>query len=123
MDTERKPSFNWDIYRSSKQGRRISNNRKAKKTKSNLEKGEKDALKELLERTDVLITNVDNGGAVVILETKDYINEASRQMNVTFKFKDLPNDRTVTRNKLINETIDRFKQEQLIPKKLLKHWK
>ena len=71
----------------------------------------------------MLITNVDNGGAVVILETKDYINEASRQLNVTFNFKDLPNDRTVTHNKLINETIDRFKQEQLIPKKLLKHWK
>ena len=113
MDTERKPSFNWDIYRSSKQGCRISNNRKAKKTKSNLEKGEKDALKELLERTDVLITNFENGGAVVILETKDYINEASRQLNVTFNFKDLPNDRTVRHN---NETIDRFKQEQLIPK-------
>ena len=33
MDTERKPSFTWNIYRSSNQGRRMSNNRKAEKNK------------------------------------------------------------------------------------------
>ena len=73
---------------------------KAKKSKSNPDKGERDALKELSERTNVLITNADKGGAVVIYETKDYINEANRQL---------------THNKLINDAIDRFKQEQLIP--------
>ena len=31
MDTERKPSFNWNIYKSSKQERRISNKRKSDK--------------------------------------------------------------------------------------------
>ena len=76
INSKRKPSFIWNIYRSSIQRRRISNNRKAKKTKSNLDKGERDALKELSERTDVLTTNADKGGAVVIWETKEYINEA-----------------------------------------------
>ena len=73
---------------------------KAKKSKSNPDKGERDALKELSERTNVLITNADKGGAVVIYETTDYMNEANRQL---------------THNKLINDAIDRFKQEQLIP--------
>ena len=64
----------------------------------------------------MLITNADNGGAAVILETKDYINEANRQLNVTSSYKKLPDDPTVTHNKLINDSIDRFKQEQLMPK-------
>ena len=50
---------------------------KPKKPKSNLDKGERDALKKLSERTDVLITNANKGGAVVFWETKDYINEAN----------------------------------------------
>ena len=58
---------------------------KPKKTKSNLDKGKKDTLKELSEQTDVLITNVDNDRAVVIWETKDYINEANKQLNVISK--------------------------------------
>ena len=117
MDTERKPSFNWNIYRSSKQERRISNKRKADKTeKQARQKRERDALKELSERTDVLITNADKGGAAVIWETKAYINEANRQLNVTSSYKKLLNDPTVTHNKLINDAIDRFKQEQLTPK-------
>ena len=42
--------------------------------KSKLCKGERDSLKELSEPTDVLITNADKGGVVVIWKTKDYIN-------------------------------------------------
>ena len=50
---------------------------KPKKTKSNLAKREGDALKELSERTDVLITNADKSGAAVIWETRDYIIETN----------------------------------------------
>ena len=79
--------------------------------------------KELSERTNLFITNPCKDGAVVSWETKDYINEANRQLNVTSNYKTLSNDPSVTRSKLINNTIDWFKQEQLIPKKLLKHSK
>ena len=72
--------------------------------------------KELSERTNLLITNPCKGGAVVIWETKDYINEANRQLNVTSNYKKLSNDPVVARIKLINNAIDRFKEEQLIPK-------
>ena len=89
---------------------------KPKRPRSNLDEGERDAHKELSVRTDVLITNADKGGAVAIWETKDHINEANRQLNVTSNYKKLPKDPTVTHNKLINDAIDRFKQEQLISK-------
>ena len=57
----------------------------------------------------MFIINADKGGAVVIRETMDYISETNRQLNVTFKYKNLPNDTTVTPNKLIHGAIDRFK--------------
>ena len=57
----------------------------------------------------MFITNADKGGAVVIRETVDYISETNRQLNVTFKYKNLPNDPTVTPNKLIHGATDRFK--------------
>ena len=63
----------------------------------------------------MLITNANEGGAGVMWETKDYINEANRQLNTTSNYKKLPNDPTVTYNKLINDSIDWFKQEQLRP--------
>ena len=56
-------------------------------------------------------TKVEQSG-----ETKDYINEANRQLNVTFNYKNLPNHPTVTHNKLINHAIGRFKQDSEAPK-------
>ena len=105
MDTERKPLFNWNIYKSSKQAHRISSNRKAKK--SNLGKGERQSLKELSGQTDVLIRKADKGGAVVIWETKDY-KEPNWQPNLTSNYKKLTNYPTVSHNKLINDAIDWF---------------
>ena len=106
MDTERKPSFNLNIFRSSKQGRRISNKRKAKWTATYAK--ERDALKDQSKRTEVLITNTDKGGAVLIWGTKDFINEANRQLNVTSTYKKLPSDPTVIHSKLITDAINRF---------------
>ena len=40
-----------------------------------------------------------------MLETKDYISEANQQLNVTPHYKKLPDDPTVTQNKLINDAI------------------
>ena len=60
MDTD-------DVNGLSKKGRLISNERKLeKKTKSNLDKGQTDAVKKLSERINVFITNADKGGAVAI---------------------------------------------------------
>ena len=40
-------------------------------------------MKELSEREDIIITEADKGGAVVIVDVKDYIKEAERQLNNT----------------------------------------
>ena len=58
----------------------IAENRKTN-NKSNLSKEEKQALLDLQERDDIIITNADKGGAVVIQDVKEYIKEGNRQLN------------------------------------------
>ena len=38
-------------------------------------------MKELSDYTDIIITKAYKGRAVVIMDVKDYINEANRQLN------------------------------------------
>ena len=63
----------------------------------------------------VYITNADKGGAIIIWETKDCINEANWQLNLTSNYKKRPHDPRLTHKRLSNNAIDRFKQERLIP--------
>ena len=51
--------------------------------RDNLTKSERKALLNLQKRNDIIITKADKGGAVVILDIKDYIDEANRQLNDT----------------------------------------
>ena len=50
---------------------------------NNLTKSERTSMKELSERVDIIITKADKGGAVVIVDVKDYIKQAERQLNNT----------------------------------------
>ena len=48
------------------------------------------------------------------MELNDYIREAKRRLNDSKNYKVLAKDPTTTNNDLVNQTIDRFKKEQLI---------
>ena len=48
---------------------------------NNLSKGERIAMKEVSDDTGIIITKSDKGGAVVIMDVKDCVNEAHRQLN------------------------------------------
>ena len=48
-----------------------------KKLKTNLTYKEHAAMEELAKRKDLIITNADKGGAVVIMDTDRYIKEAN----------------------------------------------
>ena len=48
------------------------------------------------------------------MDVNDYIREAKRQLNEPRNYKVLAKDSTTTNNYLINQTVDRFKKEQLI---------
>ena len=79
---------------------------------NNLSKGERIAMKDLSDSTDIIITKADKGGAVAIMDVKDYINETHRH------YKTLNKDPATTDVKLVNDTIQRFKKENLLKEKL-----
>ena len=94
--------------------------KKVKSPKSNLSNGEKEAMKHLAKRKDIIITTADKGGAVVIMDTENYIKEANYQLSDKNNYKTLQTDPTLQHSKIENDTLDRFKNENLPSKKLQK---
>ena len=66
-----------------------------KRSKGNLTKGEQETLEELSKEDDIIITNADKGGAIVIMGIDKYISEAQRQLNNENNYKKLQTDRTL----------------------------
>ena len=90
----------------------ISHDIKSSKTnklpRDNLTKSEGQALLNLQKRNDIIITKTDKGGAVVILDIKDNINEANRQLNDTSNYEQLDFDPTelhTEKNKIRNKEL------------------
>ena len=79
---------------------------------NNLTINERTSMKELSEREDIIITKADKGGAVVIVDVKDYIKEGERQLNNTENYRKLQEEPTATNMKLINDTMERFKKQK-----------
>ena len=55
---------------------------------------------------------------MVITDVKYYIAEAKSQLNDSENYKVFAKDRTTTNNGLVDQTINRFKNEQLINKNI-----
>ena len=89
-----------------------------KKPYNNLTKNELEALNELRNRDDLIFTKADKGGALVIIDVKDYILEANRQLNDTQFYQQLTGDPTQIYSERINSTIDRFQSEGLLTNKV-----
>lgn len=60
----------------------------------NLSRNETSALEQLSSRQDVFIKPADKGGAIVVMNREDYINEANRQLSNSLFYQALPNDPT-----------------------------
>ena len=85
---------------------------------NNLAKGERTALKELTDRSDIMITKADKGEAVVITDVEDYVKEAKHQLNIRDPYKKLQHGPRQTHTRLVNDSITRFKNDKLITKNI-----
>ena len=74
-------------------------------------------MKHLARRRNIIIITAQKGGAVVILETENYIKEANRHLSDKNIYNTLQTDPTLQHNKIVNDTLDRFKNENLLSKK------
>ena len=77
----------------------------------------------LQKRKDIFITNADKGGAVVIIDVEKYIKEFNRQLSDKRNYKTLQEDPALQHSNLVNDTIHRFKKENLLSKKLAERLK
>ena len=76
------------------------------------------AIEELAKRKDLVTTNADKGGTVAIMDTDSYIKQANRQLSDQASYKQLTEDLTLQHNKMVNQTIERFKDEKVLPQKI-----
>ena len=88
------------------------------KRKYNLTIAERKALDELRDRTDLVITNADKGGAVVIQDIENYIKEANRQLNDTNFYKKYEIDLTNLHCDKVNRTVEHFKKSKFISERI-----
>ena len=84
---------------------------------SNLRHEEKEVLRELRDKNKITIKSGDKGGAVVVMDTTDYIGECTRQLDNTSYNRKLTSDPTNRFNKKIKETIEKAKEDQKISSK------
>ena len=97
--------------------------KKNEKIEKNLSKGEQKAMEELAKRRDIITTNADKGGAVVIMDKEKYINEAIRKVSDKQNYKLLQEDQKLHYSNLVDNTIHRFKKENLLSNKLAEELK
>ena len=69
-------------------------------------------------RDDTVIINADKGGAVVIMDVKDYVEECERQLNNTGNYNCLQKGSTATNNELVHSVIKRFENGKLFRKNI-----
>ena len=69
--------------------------------RDNLTTRERDALKRLRRRTDIVIKSADKGSGVVVMDRYWYIDECSRQLNDSKFYKTLDKDITTDIQKRI----------------------
>ena len=74
-------------------------------------------MQELQYRNDIVITDTNKGGAVVILDVKHWIKEAERQLKSKENYRKTKFDPTTANDETIHKVISRFQKGNLLNKK------
>ena len=82
-----------------------------KELKSNLTYKEHSAMEELAKRKILIITNIDKGGMVVIIDIEGYIKKANRQLSDKISYKQLIREPRLQYNRMVKQWIDGQKQK------------
>ena len=93
--------------------------KKIKLSKKNpLTPNEEQVLEKLSKRTDIVITKTDKGGAILIENLENYIQEAERQLSNKHYYEKLINDPTHNHQNTINFMIGSLNKQKLITQKV-----
>ena len=75
-------------------------------------------MQELESRNDIVITDADKDGAVVILDVEGYVKEAQKQFNNKENYRKINYDPTTVNNETIHKFTLRFQKENLLSKNI-----
>ena len=96
---------------------------KQKLPKNNLSPMDRKALKFFSNRTDLVITKADKGGATVILSVEDYIAKANDILEENYFYKKLIEDPSNENKNTVNNIIDTFQKQNLLTSDIAKRLK
>ena len=88
--------------------------------RNNLSKRERAALDRLSNNREIVIKPAHKGGATVILNANDYVEEAKRQLDNEIYYKKIESDLTVEHEQLINQCIDTYKNNGELEEEIAK---
>ena len=88
-------------------------------SKDYLSKEERKALNNLKKRDDVIFTKADKRGAVVIWDTKDYIEDAEQQLSNEKFYRKLNYCPMEEHSRLISNTLDEFANNNELSKDIV----
>ena len=75
-------------------------------------------MQQLQSRHDIVITDANEGGAVVVQDVEYYVKEAERQLNNKENYRKINYDPTTTNNDTIHKVISVFQKENLLSKNI-----
>jgi hypothetical protein len=91
--------------------------------RKNLSKKEEKAMNDLKNREDIVICKADKGGAVVITDVDDYVNEANRQLSDQRFYKKVEENPTALHAALVDNAIDNLKLNGHLEEKMAEQLK
>ena len=94
----------------------IKNHEKRNLPHDNLTKKQREALKTLTERDDLVITRADKGGAIVIWGIEEYLLEANSQLNNTEFYQEVTVDPFEDYQKIIINSLNEMLSNNIIDK-------
>lgn len=100
-----------DLYIQAVQKDIVSAYKKKQPHHDNLSLAERKALKDLGNRKDIIIKPADKGGAIVVLNSSDYIQEGYRQLNDTKFYRHLNSDPISQHAAFIHERLSQLEQK------------
>ena len=95
----------------------LNGNTSIPKARDNPTPEERKALKDLQKRDDIIIKEADKGSAVVVMNKKDYLAEAGRQLGDTSFYQKLEKDLTPPFSKEVKQQVQQLFTKGLIDKK------
>jgi hypothetical protein len=85
--------------------------------KENLTKEDRNAIKELKDKSDIVIKSADKGSAIVIMDRKDYVFEAERQLKINRHYREIDEPQFPRNCEIFNRILNEMKLKGLISSK------